>query len=233
MSKLSKSDQTREKILTVGWNLFQKKGFEQSSMREIAKTADVATGAAYYYFKRKEDLVLELYKRIQNECEEQTEQVILKTKDFEKRFYNIIQLILKQLQPYRKLILVLAENSMNINNSISPFSTENKEIRTSAINIINKIIKGSNIKVHSSLLKILPMALWMYEMSIVLLWAYDSSANQKKTQQFFKLSLKLICILMKVSLLPVPGKKNILKMVQDIAFMATGIIQQSYKKSKT
>ena len=231
MSKLSKSDQTREKILTVGWSLFQKKGFEQSSMRDIAQTAGVATGAAYYYFKRKEDIVLELYKRVQGECEKQTEQVIAKTKSFEKRFYDVIQLNLKQLSPYRKLMLVLAENSMNFKNSVSPFSVENTEIRISAVENVRKIIKGSNIKVHSSLLNILPTVLWLYEMAIVLLWTYDSSAHQKKTQQFLKLSLKFICILLKVSLLPVPGKKGILQMVQSITSMATDIIQRSYRKS--
>ena len=227
---MSKSEQTKEKILTVGWSLFQKKGFEQSSMRDIAQTAGVATGAAYYYFKRKEDLVLELYKRVQAECEKQTEQVIAKTKSFEKRLYDVIQLNLKQLSPYRKLMLVLAENSMNFKNSVSPFSVENKKIRTSAIENINKIIQGSNIKVHSSLLNILPTVLWLYEMAIVLLWTYDSSTYQKKTQQFIKLSLKLICILLKISLLPIPGKKGILQMVQSITLMATDIIQRSYKK---
>ena len=231
MSKLSKSDQTREKILKVGWSLFQKKGFEQSSMRDIAQTAGVATGAAYYYFKKKEDLVLELYKRIQKECEKQTEQVVAKTKSFEKRFYDVIQLNLKQLNPYRKLMLVLAENSMNFKNSISPFSIENTEIRTSAIENIHKIIKGSNIKVHPSLLNLLPTVLWLYEMAIVLLWTYDSSTHQKKTQHFLKLSLKLICILLKISLLPIPGKKGILQMVQSITSMATDIIQRGYKKS--
>ena len=231
MSKLSKSDQTREKILTVGWDLFQKKGFEQSSMRDIAQTAGVATGATYYYFKRKEDLVLELYKRIQRECEKQTEQIISKTKSFEKRFYDVIQLNLKQLSPYRKLILVLAENSMNFKNSISPFSIENEKIRANAIENVKKVIKGSNIKVHSSLLNILPTVLWLYEMAIILLWIYDSSASQKKTQQFLKLSLKFICILLKISLFPIPGKKGILQMIQSITSMATDIIQYSYRKS--
>ena len=231
MSKLSKSDQTREKILTVGWSLFQKKGFEQSSMRDIAQTAGVATGAAYYYFKRKEDLVLELYKRIQTECEKQTEHIISKTKSFEKQFYDVIQLNLKQLSPYRKLILVLAENSMNFRNSISPFSIENEKIRVNAIANVEKIIKGSDIKVHSSLLNILPTILWLYEMAIILLWIYDSSANQKKTQKFLKLSLKFICILLKISLLPIPGKKGILQMIQNITVMATDIIQQNYKHS--
>ena len=231
MSKLSKSDQTREKILTVGWSLFQKKGFEQSSMRDIAQTAGVATGATYYYFKRKEDLVLELYKRTQKECEKQTEHIISKTKNFEKRLYDVIQLNLKQLSPYRKLILVLAENSMNFKNSISPFSIENKKIRANAIENVKKIIKGSNIKVHSSLLNILPTVLWLYEMAIILLWIYDSSASQKKTQNFLKLSLKFICILLKISLLPIPGKQGILQMIQNIISMATDIIQYSYKKS--
>ena len=233
MKKLSKAYHTKEKILTSGWNLFQKKGFEQTSMRDIAHTAQVATGAAYYYFNQKEDIVLELYTRIQNECEIQIEKIILKTKDFEKRFYDIVQLTLKQLQPYRKIVRVVAEKSMNMTHSISPFSTENKDIRNRAIKIMNKVIKSSNIKVHSSLLSILPTILWLYQMAIILLWIYDSSINQKKTQQILKMSLKVVCILLKISTLPVPGKQNLLRMVNNISVMSVDIIEKIYKRSYT
>ena len=53
----SKSDETRARILTAAMELFRERGFESTTMREIAGKAAVATGAAYYYFDSKDAIV--------------------------------------------------------------------------------------------------------------------------------------------------------------------------------
>jgi AcrR family transcriptional regulator len=50
MTKPAKSEETRARILDAAIELFRARGFESATMREIAAAADVATGAAYYYF---------------------------------------------------------------------------------------------------------------------------------------------------------------------------------------
>ena len=60
----AKAEETRERILDAALALFRDKGFAQTSMRDIADAAGVATGAAYYYYRSKEDLVLAFYNRV-------------------------------------------------------------------------------------------------------------------------------------------------------------------------
>lgn len=48
-------------ILNASLNLFVEKGFHGTSTAEIAKTAGVATGTLFHYFKTKEDLINRLY----------------------------------------------------------------------------------------------------------------------------------------------------------------------------
>lgn len=50
----------REKLLEVGAKLVAEKGFNKISVEEITKTAGVAKGSFYTYFKRKEDLIQEI-----------------------------------------------------------------------------------------------------------------------------------------------------------------------------
>lgn len=50
----------REKLLEVGTKLVAEKGFNKISVEEITKTAGVAKGSFYTYFKRKEDLIQEI-----------------------------------------------------------------------------------------------------------------------------------------------------------------------------
>src|SRR5207237_4793311 len=54
----TKAEETRERILDAALRLFRKRGFDQTTMRDIAAEAEVATGAAYYYFSSKEEMVI-------------------------------------------------------------------------------------------------------------------------------------------------------------------------------
>ncbi len=50
-----------QKILDASLKLFTERGFQGTSTAEIAKTAGVATGTLFHYFKSKEELINRLY----------------------------------------------------------------------------------------------------------------------------------------------------------------------------
>jgi len=54
---------TKENILQVATQLFAKQGFNGTSIRDIAKEADVNLGAINYHFKNKENLYFEVFNR--------------------------------------------------------------------------------------------------------------------------------------------------------------------------
>ena len=61
MKPKAKSEETRDRILQAAQEMFHDRGFESTTMREIAVAAGVATGAAYYYFDSKDAIVLAFY----------------------------------------------------------------------------------------------------------------------------------------------------------------------------
>jgi AcrR family transcriptional regulator len=48
---------TRERILDVALELFLERGYDQTSLREIAERLDVTKAALYYHFRTKEDIL--------------------------------------------------------------------------------------------------------------------------------------------------------------------------------
>ena len=56
--------ETREKILDVALELFTQNGYDKTSLRDIAERLDITKAALYYYFERKEDILLELHLRL-------------------------------------------------------------------------------------------------------------------------------------------------------------------------
>ncbi len=54
---MTKRAQTKAKILGTAWQLFTEKGYEQTSTRDIAAQAQVATGTVFSHFPNKLDLL--------------------------------------------------------------------------------------------------------------------------------------------------------------------------------
>ena len=65
-------EKTKVVILATALDLFRKAGFETTTMRDIARAANVATGAAYYYFPSKEAIVSAYYDQVQRIHAEKT-----------------------------------------------------------------------------------------------------------------------------------------------------------------
>ena len=55
---------TRERILDVALDLFVEKGFDQTSLREIAEQLGVTKAALYYHFPSKGDILIALHIRM-------------------------------------------------------------------------------------------------------------------------------------------------------------------------
>src|SRR5204862_2109165 len=63
-TKTGKGDQTRALILETALEMFRERGYDDTTMRDIAQKAGVSLGNAYYYFSSKEYLIQAFYQRI-------------------------------------------------------------------------------------------------------------------------------------------------------------------------
>lgn len=58
-----KKEATRNKVISVALSLFKKYGFNETTMEQIARDADIAKGTLYNYFPVKEAIIDEYIKR--------------------------------------------------------------------------------------------------------------------------------------------------------------------------
>ena len=55
---------TRDRILEIALDLFIEKGFDKSSLREIAEQLGFSKAAIYYHFASKDDILMALHMRL-------------------------------------------------------------------------------------------------------------------------------------------------------------------------
>jgi AcrR family transcriptional regulator len=58
------ADSTRERILDIALELFTERGYDKTSIRDIAERLGTTKAALYYHFKSKADILLELHLRL-------------------------------------------------------------------------------------------------------------------------------------------------------------------------
>jgi AcrR family transcriptional regulator len=210
---------TRRKIYEAAMELFREKGFEQTTMRDVAAKAGVALGGAYYYFSSKEAIVLSFYQEMQEGSHEEILAAIAAEKKLKDRLRCVLQKRFELLAPNRKFCDALFRHAPDSQDPLSPFSEETRPIRERAIEHLRIAVEGGDVKIPADLKPQLPYLLWLYQMGLILFWLYDRSEKQQRTQTLMEKSLGLLVTLLKLSSLPLmkPVRKTALELVETIA----------------
>jgi AcrR family transcriptional regulator len=210
---IKKSEATQARILEAALDLFSTRGFEETTMRDIAHESGVALGAAYYYFDSKDALVMAFYERAQRELDPLLQDALAKAQGLERRLNAAIDVKFQYFAPNRKLLGALSVH-IDPKHYLSPFSEQTRSIRERDFAFLSAAIEDSKTRIPEDLRKYLPRALWLYQMGLLLFWVYDSSPSQAKTRQLFLKSLSIIVKLIQFSSLPL--MRPLRKLVTDI-----------------
>lgn len=86
-------DKTKDKILKVSRELFMRKGYDSTSMSEIASLVGINKSSLYYFFKNKECLYFEIMKNALNNILDYLREVERGDKfDFERIIENLLNM---------------------------------------------------------------------------------------------------------------------------------------------
>jgi len=211
-----RAEDTRRKIYDAAMELFRDKGFEATTMRDIAARAGVALGGAYYYFSSKDAIVLAFYKELQETSNPLVLDALASRKKLKDRIRCVLDKRLELLTPNRGFCAALFPHAPDRTDPLSPFSDETSAIRDAAVEQMRIAIEGSDTKIPHDLKPRLPYLLWLYQMALVMFWLYDHSPNQKRTEHLIDKSLSLLVNLLRLSSLPLmkPLRKTALELIE-------------------
>jgi AcrR family transcriptional regulator len=199
--RLPKSEATRARILETALATFRERGFEKSTMREIATVAGVAVGATYYYFDSKDAIVMAFYQRAQQEMAPSLDAILSEAKTLEARLRGLITHKFKYFYPDRALLGALSAH-VDPTHALSPFSQETAAIREQDTAFFERAVEDSKVKLPSNVSPFLPRLLWLYQMGLLLFWVYDHSPRQARTQILLDKTLKMMLITIRLAGLP-------------------------------
>jgi AcrR family transcriptional regulator len=201
-----KSAETRAKILEAALELFREKGFAETSMREVAARARVATGLAYYYFASKDVIVHAFYQQAKDDLAPLLE-AAQKGKKLEARLAAIISVKFRYFEPNRKFLGALMGHA---------FAPESKAVREQDLAQFERALAETDTTVPDDMAAQLPKILWMYQMGLILFWIYDRSEGQARTMKLLEASVRMVSVMIRLGSLPLmkPARKTVLELVE-------------------
>jgi AcrR family transcriptional regulator len=218
MKATTKSDETRARILAAAMDLFRRQGFDATTMREIAAGAEMATGAAYYYFDSKDAIVLAFYDQAMRDMAPLLEQAAGAGKDLKPRIAALLDVKLRYFEPNRRLLGTLAAHA-DPAHPLSPFSELTRDIRERDMLYFERALTETRVRITPDLKPHLPRVLWMYQMGIILFWLYDRSEAQQRTRALIDKSLAIVVRLIKLAGFPLlrPIRRMVVDLMETVA----------------
>lgn len=201
----SKAELTSEKLLEICLAQFQKKGFDGTTMRDLAKAAGLSPGAFYYHFRSKEAVVQVFYEKSFSEFADRCREAYARTKSFEERLAAALSARLDTFASSRELLIVLSRAAVDPRSELSPFGEASTEIREATIGLFAEMMEGSDFKADKRLLPYLPTLLWMYLMGVIFFWVFDESPRQKRTEALIQLLTPQLTRLIRFTRFPLTG----------------------------
>src|SRR6202522_2294752 len=190
----NKGGQTQRHIFDCALELFREKGFDATTMQEVASRADVAKSAAYYYFPSKEAIIQAYYEVVQTEQERLCAEVFEQSKDLKTRLAAAMHSKFSLAKDDRRLLGVVFRYTGEPEHPLSCLGQGTADIRRRSTQVFRDAIAGE--KLPKNLQELLPVALWALQMGLLVMFLYDSSENQRRTRRMAEgaldLTLKLL-----------------------------------------
>jgi AcrR family transcriptional regulator len=197
----ARGEATRAKIFAAALARFRKRGFDATTMREIADDAGVALGAAYYYFPSKDAIVLAYYDETQRMTAAQAAEAFAENDDIRRRLGVTFHARLDVLARDRKLLSGLYRSIADPAADISIFAKKTKRLRDDSIRLFAEALAPSPAvaALDADARRVLELSLWSLHMGVLLYFVHDRSKGQEKTRRLVDQSLDMVCALLPIA----------------------------------
>lgn len=188
--KTAKAKRTREHILATALRLFEEKGYQETTLREIAKSADVSLGLTYRYFASKDELVLALYERLSDETVEQSKSLDGGT--MASRFGITLNRCLDGLTPHRNALGSLFSVGLNATSELSVLGSRSSGVRRVMWGLYRDVASGASDAPKSTQVDSIATILYASHLLTILFWLQDQSEDQRRTRDLIKFAEGLL-----------------------------------------
>jgi AcrR family transcriptional regulator len=180
---------SRERLYATAMQLIATRGYEATTLRDIAKAARVSVGLLYRYFPSKQAVVIALYDELSSEFARQVAE--MPSGRWRDRFVFAVKASLHVLKPHRVALraltpVLVGDPEEGIFSAATAFS------RLRVQRVFELAVTLSDDAPKQRLAAALGRLLYLVHLAVLLWWLLDKSANQRATNALISLTEQLL-----------------------------------------
>ena len=185
-----KKQETRRRIVECARKLFNDKGFEQTTTRDIAQAAGIAAGTMFNYFATKEALAVTIVDEALDEAGTEFEGRLRGDETLDEALFAHVAVGLRHLAPHRNYVGEVLETAL------SPFARETvcqqaQQLRVSHLETVRELIASRGLATTPASSGLTMHLYWTLYLGVLSFWAADESPNREDTLVVLDQSMRL------------------------------------------
>lgn len=179
----------RERLYTKATQLIATRGYEATTLRDIAKEAGVSVGLLYRYFPSKQAVVIALYDELSSSYAQQAASI--PPGPWRARFLFALQTSLDVLKPHQMALRALTPVMVG-DPEEGIFSASTAFSRLRVQRVFEQVVTESSDAPKQPLGEALGRLLYLVHLAVLLWWLLDKSPNQRATATLVSLTQQLL-----------------------------------------
>jgi AcrR family transcriptional regulator len=179
----------RDRLYATAMELIAARGYEATTLRDIAKEAGVSVGLLYRYFPSKQAVVIALYDDLSSEYARQAAE--MPPGRWRDRFIFALSTSLRVLEPHQVALRALAPVLVG-DPEEGIFSASTAFSRLRVQRVFEEAVVGSSDAPKQPLAEALGRLLYLVHLAVLLWWLLDKSSNQHATAALVSLTQQLL-----------------------------------------
>jgi AcrR family transcriptional regulator len=165
------------------------RGYEATTLRDIAKEAGVSVGLLYRYFPSKQAVVIALYDELSSEYAQLA--AAMPPGRWRDRFLFALKTSLHVLEPHRMALRALTPVMVS-DPEEGIFSARTTFSRLRVQGVFEQVVTESSDAPRQPLAEALGRLLYLVHLAVLLWWLLDKSSNQRATATLVSLTQQLL-----------------------------------------
>jgi AcrR family transcriptional regulator len=141
-----KKEETRGNIIDCAVSFFREKGFQETSMEEIAEKSDVSKGTLYNYFQDKESILVGYFQIIIADYGKRMNESFVENKDIKSTLYSLLDFISSIFKNDKELAVTYFKYRMPSRFDVTLDSSQRSGIEKWVLEIMEKAQKEGQLR---------------------------------------------------------------------------------------
>jgi len=179
----------KERLYAIALRLVAERGYDATTLRDIAREADVSVGLLYRYFPSKQALVIALYDELSTEYGRRAEQ--MPQGKWRDRFLFALKTSLSVLEPHQMALRALTPVLVG-DPAEGIFAPGTAFSRLRVQHVFERAVNEATDAPRQPLAGALGRLLYLVHLAVLLWWLLDKSAHQRATSSLVSLTQQLL-----------------------------------------